>query len=114
MATATALRPKNVANSSRAQKAAAVRLKRARRAADSLKLVSDPTRLQVVLVLSEDERHVGALCEILSQSQPTVSHHLALLRHSGIAVPRRQSKNNYYALTEAGEKLVSVVKNLVG
>ena len=32
---------------------------------------------------------IGALCAQLSQSQPAVSHHLALLRHGGIIAPRR-------------------------
>src|SRR6185437_14758086 len=68
---------------SKAAKDADLRLKQARRASTLLKQVSDPTRLQVILALSEGERHVGALCEQLNQSQPAVSHHLALLRHGG-------------------------------
>ena len=39
-----------------------------------------------------------------SQSQPAVSHHLALLRHGGIIAPRRQGKNNFYSLTETGSR----------
>ena len=82
----------------------------ARRAAILLKHLSDPTRLQVILLLSEGEKHVGALCEHLNQSQPAVSHHLALLRHGSVIIPRRQGKNNYYGLTETGEILATVVK----
>jgi DNA-binding transcriptional ArsR family regulator len=78
-----------------------------------LKHVSDPTRLQVILILAEGERHVGALCSQLSQSQPAVSHHLALLRHGGIIAPRRQGKNNFYSLTDVGSDLAGVVKNLL-
>jgi DNA-binding transcriptional ArsR family regulator len=89
------------------------RSQQARRASILLKHVSDPTRLQVILILSEGERHVGALCDQLSQSQPAVSHHLALLRHGGIIAPRRQGKNNFYSLTETGEELAKVVKNLI-
>jgi len=89
------------------------RLKQAQRAATLLKQVSDPTRLQVILMLSEGERHVGALSDELSQSQPAVSHHLALLRHGGIIAPRRQGKNNYYGLTETGEELARVVKSVL-
>jgi DNA-binding transcriptional ArsR family regulator len=94
-------------------KDAGLRLKQAQRASILLKQVSDPTRLQVVLMLAEGEKHVGALCEQLSQSQPAVSHHLALLRHGGIIAPRRQGKNNFYGLTETGEELARVVKNVV-
>jgi DNA-binding transcriptional ArsR family regulator len=89
------------------------RLRQAQRASILLKQVSDPTRLQVVLMLSEGEKHVGGLCEQLSQSQPAVSHHLALLRHGGIIAPRRQGKNNFYGLTEAGETLAGVVKGIL-
>ena len=97
----------------KAQKGAADRLKMAQRAATLLKQVSDATRLQIILMLSEGEKHVGALCESLEQSQPAVSHHLALLRHGSIIVPRRQGKNNFYALTETGESLAGVVKHII-
>src|SRR6201990_109006 len=89
------------------------RYQQARRASILLKHVSDPTRLQVILLLSEGERHVGALCAQLSQSQPAVSHHLALLRHGGIIAPRRQGKNNFYSLTDPGSALAKVVKGLM-
>ena len=42
------------------------RLKQAQRAATLLKQVSDPTRLQVILMLANGEKHVGALCEELA------------------------------------------------
>ena len=94
-------------------RAAEQRYHQARRASILLKHVSDPTRLQVILILSDGERHVGALCAQLSQSQPAVSHHLALLRHGGIIAPRRQGKNNFYSLTDTGTGLATVVKNLI-
>ena len=79
-----------------------------------LKQVSDPTRLQVLMLLSEKERNVTELCADLgTQSQPAVSHHLALLRYGGIVALRRRGKNNFYALTEPGERLASIVKNVV-
>jgi len=56
-----------------APKAADLRLQQAKRASTLLKHVSDPTRLQVILLLSEGERHVGALCDELGQSQPAQS-----------------------------------------
>ena len=93
---------KSAAGKPKALRGAEQRYHQARRASILLKHVSDPTRLQVILILSEGERHVGALCAQLSQSQPAVSHHLALLRHGGIIAPRRQGKNNFYSLTETG------------
>ena len=117
MAAATKATPKPTAKASpgkgKAPKTADQRFQQARRASILLKHVSDPTRLQVILILSEGERHVGALCDQLSQSQPAVSHHLALLRHGGIIAPRRQGKNNFYSLTDAGSALSQVVKSLM-
>jgi DNA-binding transcriptional ArsR family regulator len=89
------------------------RTQQAKRASILLKHVSDPTRLQVILILADGEQHVGSLCEELGQSQPAVSHHLALLRHGGIIAPRRQGKNNFYSLTESGTDLANVVKTLM-
>jgi ArsR family transcriptional regulator, zinc-responsive transcriptional repressor len=84
-----------------------------RRAAVLLKQVSDPTRIQVVLMLDEGEKHVGAMSDALNQSQPATSHHLALLRHGGIIISRRDGKNNFYSLTELGEELAKAVKGVV-
>ncbi len=106
-------KPKSATAKAKAAKEAGARLKQAQRASMLLKHVSDPTRLQVILTLAEGERHVGALCEQLGQSQPAVSHHLALLRHGGIILPRRQGKNNFYGLTETGASLANVVKDLI-
>src|SRR4051794_17296404 len=114
MAVTTSSASATVAKANKAKKGAEQRLKQAQRAAILLKQVSDPTRLQVILMLAEGEKHVGALCETLNQSQPAVSHHLALLRHGGIIPPRRQGKNNFYPLTEAGEQLASIVKTTIG
>ncbi len=104
---------KTVMGRPKALRGAEQRFSQARKASILLKHVSDPTRLQVILILADGERHVGALCEQLSQSQPAVSHHLALLRHGDIIAPRRQGKNNFYSLTETGAGLARVVKNLI-
>ncbi|WP_435017827.1 ArsR/SmtB family transcription factor [Tundrisphaera sp. TA3] len=85
-----------------------------RRVADLLKQVSDPTRLQVLMLLCEKERNVSELCADLgTQSQPAVSHHLALLRHGRLIEPRRSGKHNFYGLTEAGRELAEVVNSIV-
>lgn len=65
------------------------------------KLLSDETRLRVLLYLArEGELHVTALCEKLGQSQPAVSHHLALLRVAGLIEARRDGKHNYYSVRQ--------------
>jgi DNA-binding transcriptional ArsR family regulator len=106
------------ASTSRSSKAAAAAPARPtaeiRRVAELLKQVSDPTRLQVLILLNERERNVTELCSDLgTQSQPAVSHHLALLRHGRLIEPRRSGKHNFYALTDAGRQLAHVVNSVV-
>ncbi len=63
------------------------------------KLLADETRLKVLLYLMrEGELNVTSLCERLGQSQPAVSHHLALLRVAGLIEPRRDGKHNFYSV----------------
>lgn len=61
------------------------------------KVLSDETRLKILQYLAHNnELHVRALCELLKQSQPAVSHHLALLRMVGLIECRRDGKHNFY------------------
>lgn len=61
------------------------------------KLLADETRLRILLYLSrQGELHVRALCDLLGQSQPAVSHHLGLLRVAGLIESRREGKHNFY------------------
>ncbi|MCH8045018.1 MAG: metalloregulator ArsR/SmtB family transcription factor [Planctomycetes bacterium] len=63
------------------------------------KLLSDETRLRILFYLrQQEELHVRALCDLLKQSQPAVSHHLALLRVAGLIEARRDGKHNFYHL----------------
>jgi ArsR family transcriptional regulator len=63
------------------------------------KLLSDETRLRILYLLTQrTELHVRALCELLHESQPAVSHHLALLRVAGLIDRRREGKHNFYGL----------------
>lgn len=63
-----------------------------------MRLLSDPTRLRLLGMLEEGERNVSSLCEELEAPQPTVSHHLALLRSAGLVCNRRSGKQVYYCL----------------
>jgi ArsR family transcriptional regulator len=63
------------------------------------KLLSDETRLRILCYLTQrEELHVRALCDLLNESQPAVSHHLALLRVAGLLERRREGKHNFYGL----------------
>lgn len=63
------------------------------------KLLSDPTRLDIVCVLAKHgERCVCDLTAQLQLSQPKISRHLALLRTQGLLSDRRQGQWVYYQL----------------
>lgn len=63
------------------------------------KLLADETRLKILfMLLRAGELHVSALCDRLEQSQPAVSHHLALLRVAGLISARRDGKHNFYSV----------------
>ena len=62
------------------------------------RLLSDKTRLNILLLLATGERNVTSLCEALGLPQPTVSHHLGLLRMQNLISNRRNGKQVFYGL----------------
>jgi len=62
------------------------------------RLLSDKTRLNILLLLAAGERNVTSLCEELALPQPTVSHHLGLLRMRNLISNRRDGKQVFYGL----------------
>src|SRR3954454_747749 len=62
------------------------------------RLLSDKTRLNILTLLSKGERNVSSLCDELRLPQPTVSHHLGLLRMSNLITNRRDGKQVFYEL----------------
>ncbi len=66
--------------------------------ASLFRLLSDRTRLNLLMLLADGERNVTTLCETLRLPQPTVSHHLGLLRMSSVIANRREGKQVFYSL----------------
>lgn len=64
------------------------------------RLLSDKTRLNILMLLSGGEKNVTNLCDELSLPQPTVSHHLGLLRMNNVIGNRRVGKQVFYALQD--------------
>mgnify|MGYP001551151050 CR=1 FL=1 len=62
------------------------------------RLMSDKTRLKILILLSQGERNVTSLCQELELPQPTVSHHLGLLRINNLIGNRRDGKQVYYGI----------------
>ena len=67
--------------------------------ASRLKLVSDPTRLQVIRLLLEGPSHVGPLQQRLGIEQSLLSHHLRTLREAGLVESQRDGKAVLYRVT---------------
>jgi len=67
---------------------------------DVFKMLSDPSRLKILMALAQNgQMHVSALCRLLAgTSQPAVSHHLSLMRHTKLVRCDRQGKHNFYCL----------------
>lgn len=68
--------------------------------AEIFKQVSDGTRLRILWLLCHCEECVSNIAAIMQMSDPAVSHHLKLLRKSGMIVGRKDGKETYYKLAD--------------
>ena len=62
--------------------------------------LSDGTRLRLLSLMQRGEVSVGYLSEMLDQSQPKISRHLAYLRSAGLVETRRDGKWIYYHIAK--------------
>jgi ubiquinone/menaquinone biosynthesis C-methylase UbiE/DNA-binding MarR family transcriptional regulator len=62
----------------------------------TLKVVADPNRLRILLLLKSEELSVAELQEILAMGQSTISTHLSQLKQAGLVEDRRTGKSNLY------------------
>jgi ArsR family transcriptional regulator len=62
----------------------------------TLKVVADPNRLRILLLLKEEELSVAELQEILAMGQSTISTHLSQLKQAELVEDRRTGKSNLY------------------
>jgi ubiquinone/menaquinone biosynthesis C-methylase UbiE/DNA-binding HxlR family transcriptional regulator len=69
-----------------------------------LRLLADPTRLRLLLLLEEEELSVAELQDICGMGQSRISGHLAQLTRAGLVEDRRSGKNVYYGLTKKEER----------
>lgn len=68
-----------------------------------LRLLADPTRLRLVLLLDQEELSVAELQDIMGMGQSRISSHLAQLKRAGVVEDRRAGKNVYYGLVKDKE-----------
>ncbi|GHI26004.1 transcriptional regulator [Streptomyces hydrogenans] len=77
-------------------------------AAEVFGLLSDPTRLQLLWVLTRGEADVSALTEACGAARPAVSQHLAKLRLGGLVQTRKDGRRVVYALPDGHLKRLVV------
>lgn len=63
---------------------------------NSLKLLADPTRLRILLLLSKEQLSVAELQEIMAMGQSRISTQLAQLKKAGLIDDTRSGKSNLY------------------
>jgi len=69
-----------------------------RTAAHVLGVLSNETRLHVVLLLAQGEANVTELCDALDVAQSSLSHHLRILRNTGLVSDRRDGRFVLYRI----------------
>ncbi len=62
--------------------------------------LADPKRILLLYALADGPRRVTDLAEALSLPQPTVSHHLKILRERGLVTATQEGTAVYYALAD--------------
>jgi len=64
------------------------------------KILSEPTRLRLLIALEQGEKNVTGLVEALGASQANVSRHLQTLTEAGILRRRKDGLNVFYAIAD--------------
>ncbi len=62
------------------------------------KALADATRQRILEMLTEQEMCVGDIVDAFDMSQPTISHHLNVLRQFGLVASRKDGKQVYYSI----------------
>jgi ubiquinone/menaquinone biosynthesis C-methylase UbiE/DNA-binding MarR family transcriptional regulator len=80
----------------------------------NLRLLTDPSRLRILMLVEREELSVAEMQEILAMGQSRISTHLAQLKQAGLVEDRRNGKSSLYRLNGAGSKsfteLMSVLR----
>jgi len=63
--------------------------------------LADPTRQQIMKLICCKWLSVGEIVQAVGVRQPTVSHHLAVLRDAGLVSLRSEGKHTYYCLNQS-------------
>lgn len=75
------------------------------------KILSDPTRVRILYLLSQEECSVNHIAEVLGLSQSAVSHQLSHLRAHRLVKSRRDGKIIYYSCDD--EHVISLLHQVI-
>lgn len=64
------------------------------------KALADRTRQDIMELLASGEKNVTDICAEFDISQPTVSHHLRILKNCDLLAMRKEGKNVYYCVRQ--------------
>ena len=64
------------------------------------KAIADDTRQKIMSACCCNELSVNEIVEKIGFSQPTISHHLAILRDAGLVAVREEGKQTFYTLNQ--------------
>jgi len=67
--------------------------------AETCKILTNPKRIEILNTLKTEEKTVTELVAALGASKANVSQHLAVMRHKGILISRREGVNIYYRVS---------------
>jgi DNA-binding transcriptional ArsR family regulator len=62
------------------------------------KALADDTRQRILVMLLEREMPVSEIVDAFAVSQPTISHHLSVLKQFGLVTSRKEGRQVFYAL----------------
>jgi ArsR family transcriptional regulator len=62
------------------------------------KALADDTRQRILVMLLEEELCVGDIVDAFHMSQPTISHHLGVLKQFNLVTSRKEGKQVFYAI----------------
>ena len=65
------------------------------------KALADPTRQQIMEIICCEWKTVNEIVEAVGVRQPTVSHHLSILKEAGLVKTRPDGKHTYYILNQS-------------
>jgi len=77
------------------------------------KAMSDETRLRIIHLIFQHDLCVCELVEILEESQPKISKHIAKLRQIDLVTTQRNEQYIYYSFNHQNSSYVKIISNMI-